>query len=105
LAEATKVSRDPSARGADITALSAESAETPTRLRRMIEECIERYEPRLTDVRVTLSAPGDSKERRVQFLIEAFLKVDPEPERVEFDTVLELSSGKFAVSSHRGSHD
>jgi len=89
----------------DITALSAESSETPTRLRKFIEDAIQRFEPRLTDVRVHLSDPGDSKERRVQFLIEANLDVEPDPERVEFDTVLELSSGKFSVSSHRDSHD
>jgi len=89
----------------DITALSADSSETPARLRRYIEDAIEAFEPRLTDVRVTLSSPGDSKDRRVQFLIEADLKLDPDPERVEFDTVLEVSSGKFAVSSHQGTDD
>jgi len=89
----------------DITALSATSSETPTRLRRFIEEAVERFEPRLTEVRVTISDPGKSADRRVQFLIEAELKVDPEPERVEFDTVLELSSGKFAVTSHGEADD
>jgi type VI secretion system protein ImpF len=89
----------------DITALSADSSETPARLRRFIEEAIETFEPRLTDVRVTLSNPGGSKDRRVQFLIEAELKLDPDPQRVQFDTVLEISSGKFAVSSHQGTDD
>lgn len=86
----------------DITTLSASSSETPARLRRYIEDAIEMFEPRLTDVRVTMSDRGSSKDRRVQFLIEAELDVDPDPERVEFDTVLEVSSGKFAVSSHYG---
>lgn len=89
----------------DITALSADSSETPASLRRYIEDAIERFEPRLTDVKVTLSNVGGKKTRRVQFLIEANLKLDPDPERVEFDTVLEVSSGKFAVSSHQDSHD
>ena len=89
----------------DITSLSADSAETPAQLRRFIENAIEAFEPRLTDVRVTLSGSGDSKDRRVQFLIEADLKLDPDPQRVQFDTVLEVSSGKFAVSSHQGSDD
>jgi type VI secretion system protein ImpF len=89
----------------DITALSADSSETPARLRRYIEEAIERFEPRLTGVRVTFQEGGDSKDRRVQFLIEADLKLEPDPERVEFDTVLEVSSGKFAVSSHDPSDD
>jgi len=89
----------------DITVLSATSSETPGRLRRFIEDAIETFEPRLTDVRVTLSSSGDTKDRRVQFLIEADLNVDPDPERVEFDTVLEVSSGKFAVSSHYDAND
>ena len=78
----------------------------PGRLRRFIEDAIETFEPRLTDVRVTSIQVGSStKDRRVQFLIEADLKVDPDPERVEFDTVLEVSSGKFAVSSHDDADD
>ena len=89
----------------DITALSADSAETPARLRRYIEDAIAAFEPRLTDVRVTLSDRGGSKDRRVQFLIEAELQMDPDPERVEFDTVLEISSGKFAVSTHQDTDD
>jgi type VI secretion system protein ImpF len=89
----------------DITALSADSSETPARLRRYIEDAIQTYEPRLSDVRITISDLGDSKVRKVKFLIEANLKVDPDPERVQFDTVLEVSSGRFAVSAHHGPDD
>ena len=89
----------------DIASLSAESADTPGKLRKYIEETVERFEPRLTGVRVTLSDPGSSTDRRVQFLIEADLRVEPDLERVEFDTVLEVSSGKFAVSSHDPADD
>jgi type VI secretion system protein ImpF len=89
----------------DITALSADSSETPRRLQRIIEETIERFEPRLSDVRVTAVRTGSSADRRVQFLIEADLRVDPETERVEFDTVLEVSSGKFQITSHKGADD
>ncbi len=89
----------------DITSLPSDSSETPARLRRYIEEAIERFEPRLTGVRVTVQEKADSKDRRVQFLIEADLKLEPDPERVEFDTVLEVSSGKFAVTSHDPSDD
>lgn len=89
----------------DITALSADSSETPTRLRHFIESAVELFEPRLTDVRVNLSDVGDRRHRRVMFHIEALLRVDPDPERVEFDTVLEVSSGKFAVSSHDTADD
>lgn len=89
----------------DIANLSADSSETAGKLRKFIEDTIEQFEPRLTGVRVTLVAPADSKDRRVKFFIEADLKVEPETERVEFDTVLEISSGKFAVSSHDSRND
>lgn len=89
----------------DITRLSADSSETPGRLREIIQQTIERYEPRLSNVRVSLTTKGSSTDRRVQFLIEADLKVEPETERVEFDTVLEVSSGKFAVKTHDSADD
>jgi type VI secretion system protein ImpF len=89
----------------DIASLSADSPETPGMVLRFIEETIERFEPRLTNVRVSLAGPAESKDRRVQFFIEADLIVEPETERVEFDTVLEVSSGKFAVSSHDARND
>lgn len=89
----------------DIASLSADSSETPARLLRFIEQSIEDFEPRLSDVRVTLARSGSSRDRRVQFLIEANLRVEPDPERVEFDTVLEVTSGKFALSSRKSAND
>jgi type VI secretion system protein ImpF len=35
--------------------------------------------------------------RMLKFVIDAFLKVDPAPEHVSFDTVLELTSGEYQV--------
>jgi hypothetical protein len=36
--------------------------------------------------------------RLARFVIEAMLKMEPNPERVVFDTVLETPTGKFSVS-------
>jgi predicted component of type VI protein secretion system len=33
----------------------------------------------------------------MRFVIHAALKMDPSPERVSFDTVLDLSTGQYAV--------
>ena len=82
----------------DFASLSAEAAATPSRLLRAIEEEIERFEPRLDDVRISLGDPEDGITRRMSFVIEATLRVDPEPERVEFDTVLEMDSGQIKIS-------
>jgi type VI secretion system protein ImpF len=61
-----------------------------------IREIIERFEPRLKDIRVTY-VPGEvAAERSIRFKIDARLAVDPSPD-VAFDTVLELASGQYEV--------
>ena len=88
----------------DITLFSADSSETPGELRRTIEATIEQFEPRLTDVRVRLVESGTSTGRRVEFSIEGTLLTKPDPEQVEFDTVLEITSRRFKVSPHTSTH-
>lgn len=85
----------------DITSLSSDSAESRMWLVRRIEEAIELYEPRLTGVRVSLSATGTAG-RELRFLIEGTLRMDPTPEQVVFDTVLELGSGQYQVAGVGG---
>jgi type VI secretion system protein ImpF len=82
----------------DFASMSADSSATPQRLLRSIEREIELFEPRLRDVRITRAANADKKDRRLKFVIEATLRLDPDPERVEFDTVLEMHSGRFTVT-------
>jgi type VI secretion system protein ImpF len=80
----------------DITSLGLSSASDHGRLRRAIELCIRNFEPRLTDVRVTLES-ADTVDRRLRFHIEGNMKLDPAPEEISFDTVLELTSGEYKV--------
>ncbi len=82
----------------DLTSLSADSPETHQRLLREVEEAIRQFEPRLTQVRVTARPQEGSERHRVRFLVEALLRLDPEPERITFDTVLEVSSGTISLS-------
>jgi type VI secretion system protein ImpF len=84
----------------DFASLSADAAKTPGRLLKMIEREIELHEPRLRDVRIFRSdEEGQEKvSRSLRFVIEATLRLDPDPERVEFDTVLEMHSGRFTVT-------
>ena len=88
----------------DFSNLSTDSSRTPDEIRRLIKEAIELFEPRLTDVEVVDPLAGqESKEekrrrRTVRFRIEATLRTDPDPERVEFDTVLDVHSKRFKVS-------
>jgi len=65
-------------------------------LENRIETAITTFEPRLTNVRVTMpTAP--TQERTAHFVVEAILLINPVPERVVFNTVLELNKGEYQV--------
>ncbi len=81
----------------DISSMSADSPDVAVQLRRHVEEVVELFEPRLSDIRVTTSEAEDLGGRRLRFVIDALLRMEPSPEQVQFDTVLEVSSGKFQV--------
>lgn len=80
----------------DITSIGLMSAADHRTLRTAIELCLRTFEPRLTDVHVTLEE-SDTVDRRLRFHIEGNMKLDPAPEEISFDTVLELSSGEYKV--------
>jgi type VI secretion system protein ImpF len=80
----------------DICSMHLHSSGDHRRLLRMMETALAAYEPRLENLRVTLE-PVASSTRMLKFVIDAFLKVDPAPEHVSFDTILELSSGEYQV--------
>jgi type VI secretion system protein ImpF len=82
----------------DTTSMSGDDPAVRRQLQLEIEETIRRYEPRLADVEVELVAPEGEKKLQVRFVIEALLRMDPEPERVVFDTVMDLGSGGFHVT-------
>jgi type VI secretion system protein ImpF len=80
----------------DITALGLASAADHRQLRLAIEACLRNFEPRLMDVRVTLEE-AETSDRRLRFHIDGIMKLDPAPEEISFDTVLEISSGEYKV--------
>ena len=81
----------------DLPSLSSAAAFRREDILRVIEQVIADHEPRLRDVRVMLVDNASTAEQhRVRFHIEARLDVDPSPE-VEFETVLELSTGQASV--------
>jgi type VI secretion system protein ImpF len=69
-------------------------------VRRTIERAISLFEPRLEDVMVIL-IPGNSGEQIMRFRIDARLKVEPAPEPVTFDTLLQLDNGQYVVNEQR----
>ena len=82
----------------DISSMARDAVETRTSLLREVELAIAHFEPRLTDVRVAIvETEGPNATRELRFVVEALLRMDPNPEQVVFDTVLQLSSGEYAV--------
>lgn len=81
----------------DINSITLQNAQDELRLLRGLERAIQKFEPRLGRVRVT-SVEGFSKVRQtVEFHIEAMLMIDPLPERIAFDTMLEVGKGSYRV--------
>ena len=81
---------------ADITSVSADSPAVRRELLQRVEQCVERFEPRLTAIRVSeVPAEGETT-RNIRFRVEAMLKMD-DPESIFFETVLDPGSGRFAV--------
>jgi type VI secretion system protein ImpF len=82
----------------DMTSLSGDDPAVRRQLQREIEECLRLFEPRLTSITVTPVAATEEKKRELRFTIEALLRMEPNPERVVFDTVLDVSHGGFSVA-------
>jgi type VI secretion system protein ImpF len=64
-----------------------------------VKETILAFEPRLANVRVSEAPapPGEVRRRELRFIIHGLLRMEPNPEQVVFDTVLELASGEYDV--------
>jgi type VI secretion system protein ImpF len=80
----------------DFTGMSAKSDSELGRLRRTLERAIKIFEPRFLNVKVSLE-PVSNIDRLLKFRIEAQLNVEPSPEPIAFDTILQLGSGDFQV--------
>lgn len=87
----------------DITSLSRDSRQTRATLLAQVQDAIARFEPRLTDVQITIiEAEGEQFRRELRFHIEGVLRMDPTPEQIVFDTVLNFASGEYDVAGVRG---
>jgi type VI secretion system protein ImpF len=82
---------------ADITSLSADSPDDRARLIRMIETALLTFEPRFESVSVSEVQTQGGAHRQIRFQIQAVLRMDPAPEQVLFDTVLDLASHTYQV--------
>lgn len=86
----------------DLSSLNRDSHEDRSRLLRMIEDTIATFEPRLTNVKVTTARASEHAPRELHFRIDALLRMDPNPERIAFDTRLEVTTGRYALEGSDG---
>ncbi|MDQ3130131.1 MAG: type VI secretion system baseplate subunit TssE [Acidobacteriota bacterium] len=80
----------------DFTGLSSKNIDDRKSLIRNIETALKNFEPRFMNLKVAI-VESDEQERGVKFQIQAILRIEPTPEPVVFDTVLQVGSGEFKV--------
>lgn len=81
----------------DIASMSLESAQDGNKLLRGLERAIMQFEPRLKNVRVSTHDTISRKQMYIEFRIDALLMIDPQPERLSFDTIFEVARGAYKV--------
>ena len=81
---------------ADISSKSVLSGRDHSELVREMELAIAVFEPRLKRARVRMETM-EGNYRSLNFVIEGLLCMDPAPEPVRFDTVLELGKGEYEI--------
>lgn len=82
----------------DLSALTMDTTGDRNKLVKQILATIAMFEPRLTNVRLSLVERTDAARKDVRLRIEGMLRMDPVPEPISFDTLIELKSGKCHVS-------
>jgi type VI secretion system protein ImpF len=80
----------------DFTSLSILNPEHRKLIRQSVEEALNKFEPRLKSVQVTLEPPRKF-DAAIHFRIDAMLRLDPGPEPVTFDAALMLGTSSYTV--------
>jgi type VI secretion system protein ImpF len=80
--------------GYNLGAVAAEA-----RITRQLQSTLKLFEPRLARVRLVPLEALAAKSRTFRFRIEALLLMDPAPEHISFDTVLQLTTNQYEVQN------
>lgn len=80
----------------DFMSFSLKNPYDQAKLRRAIENAIRRFEGRLEKVNVIFDPPEDT-DAALHFRVDAYLRVDPAPEPISFETLLQPDSHQFVV--------
>jgi len=82
----------------DLSSLTMAASGDRNKLVRQILATINLFEPRLPNVRLVVVETPDSAKKDVRLRVEAMLRMDPVPEPISFDTVIELKSGNCRLT-------
>jgi type VI secretion system protein ImpF len=92
----------------DMISLTGNAVDQTQMMRRCVQAALQRFEPRLANIRVSLSptngkdASGKEEKREVKFQVEAVLNMEPYRDLVGFETILELTTGRTKVAGEKG---
>ena len=84
----------------ELSAYSTGRSTGPDGLQASIIRAIERHEPRLRNIQVTPLETKDRFDRLVSFHIAGDLLIEPDTERIEFDTVLKTATRRFELQEN-----
>ena len=82
----------------DFTASGLNLARNPDALIAAIREALERFEPRLKDVRVEQAGADSYYDRTFRFRVFATLKIESIEQEIRFDSELETLTGQIDIS-------
>jgi type VI secretion system protein ImpF len=82
----------------DFTGLNLSLPTEREQTRLAIERAIRQFEPRLKDVVVSVLATDDRADRRLRLRITGVLRIQPLPERVEFDSEVDPSTAAVGIT-------
>lgn len=80
----------------DCTGIGVKNPAAQNELRAAIQATLLRFEPRLTSVTVTVEAPSDL-EPILRFKVDAMLRLEPKPEPIRFETLLQTDRSRLVV--------
>jgi type VI secretion system protein ImpF len=81
----------------DICSMNLITVRNRNGLARLMETVISQFEPRLISPKVSLAPSAPGALPQLHFAIEGLLAIDPMPEHVSFDAVLEVTDGEYQV--------
>lgn len=81
----------------DLTGASLGTNKEREEFCRIIQGVIGQFDRRLKKLTVRLGDQSDALDRAIRFTIDAVLQAEPTPERIVFDSKLEIATGTFEV--------